>query len=230
MTQVIPTIIPESFEELKVKVERVADYVPLVQIDIVDGVYAPPLTWPFTNDPENKFKALVRGTERLPHHDTLRYELDFMVRDPEVVLDVWIAAGFSQFIIHLESTQDMSGIISRLRTAKKGVGIALKPNTHNDALIPFIDSIDFVQCMGNDKIGYHGVPLDPRAVEKIKELHAQYPTLVLGVDIGVNFETAPRLTIAGATRLAAGSVILKSDDPARAILRLSGEDLITSTE
>lgn len=223
MIQVIPTVLPESFEELRDKVEKVAHLVPLVQLDVVDGVHAPSVTWPFKNDAAEWFEKLVSGEERLPHGDTLQYELDFMVCAPEVVLDAWMAIGFKQFIIHLESTHDMAGIIQRLKNVGVGVGIALKPSTHNDELVPYIDSIDFVQCMGSDKIGYHGVELDPQVLEKIRELHVQYPDLTLGVDIGVNFETAPQLIKAGVTRLAAGSAILHSDDPEDALRRLAGE-------
>ena len=223
MIQVIPTVIPESFEELTERIERVASLVSLVQIDVVDGVHAPSVTWPFTNDGEGSFEKLVSGELRLPHHDSIKFELDFMVRAPEVVLDAWMAVGFDQFIIHLESTQDMSGIISRLRSSGLGVGIALKPSTSNDELEPFIDSIDFVQCMGNDRIGYHGVALDPVVLEKIKDLHARFPHMPLGIDIGVNVETAPALIEAGATRLATGSAILNSEDPAHVIRQLAGE-------
>ena len=175
------------------------------------------------DDEENIFEKLQNGEERLPESDRLMYEADLLINAPEITLDSWIAAGFKQFIIHLESTDDMGGIISRLRSAGVGVGIAFKPSTSNDKLAPYINAIDFVQCMGNDLVGQAGVPLDPLVLDKIRDLRKKFPDLPLGVDIGVSTETAPELIAAGATRLAAGSAIFKSEDPERAIRKLAGE-------
>src|SRR3989344_5430112 len=92
------------------------------------------------------------------------------------------------------------------------IGVALKPGTPLEKLFPLIPFINFVQCMGNDKIGHQGVTLDEKVYEKIKIIRAKYPDLPIGVDIGVNETTAPLLIEAGATKLAAGSAIFNTDD------------------
>ena len=75
--------------------------------------------------------------------------------------------------------------------------------------------------MGNDRIGFGGVPLDEELVlPKISELRKRHPELTISVDIGVNAETAPRLIAAGATRLVAGSAIFGKANPAQAIKEL----------
>ena len=47
MPTIIPAIIPKDYEELKNNIALVRGIVPVVQIDICDGVFAPNITWPF---------------------------------------------------------------------------------------------------------------------------------------------------------------------------------------
>jgi pentose-5-phosphate-3-epimerase len=56
-----------------------------------------------------------------------------------------------------------------------------------------MEKIDFVQFMGSDTLGRHGVDLDPRVLGKISALRKRYPKSIIGIDIGVNEETAPDL-------------------------------------
>ena len=66
--------------------------------------------------------------------------------------------------------------------------------------------------MGSQKIGYHGVELDKNVLDKIRDLRNRYKELIIGVDIGVNLETAPGLVRAGANKLVSGSTIFESSD------------------
>jgi pentose-5-phosphate-3-epimerase len=100
------------------------------------------------------------------------------------------------------------------------VALALRPSTDIALLEPYIDDVVFVQCMGNDKIGYHGVALEERAVDMIARIHARWPKVLIGVDIGVNKDTIPRLYSAGARRFATGSAVFGGGDPSGAITAL----------
>lgn len=223
MIQIVPAILRVPYATLKERAALVVGLVPLVQVDIVDGLYAPDPTWPYEGDAEEMFQKLQNGEERLPESDRLVYEADLLIQNPEVSLESWIAAGFKQIIIHFESTTHLDEIITRLRESGCVIGLAFKPGTALDAIIPWIPKIDFVQCMGNDLVGQAGVSLDPQVLATVSRLRAQFSGLPIGVDIGVNFETAPKLIAAGATRLVAGSAIFASDNPALALRRLGGE-------
>ena len=74
--------------------------------------------------------------------------------------------------------------------------------------------------MGIAKIGYQGQPFDGQVIQKIQDLRKQYPEVTISVDGGVNFETAPKLIEAGATRLVSGSTILQSNNPEKTIEQL----------
>jgi ribulose-phosphate 3-epimerase len=211
MIQVVPAIIPTIFAELSGQVEKILGLAPLVQVDVLDGKFAPVTTWPYKDGAEI-FEAFVAGVRTLPHADTLRYEADLMIKDPEDSLDSWLKAGFTSLIIHVESTRNLGRVIERVRAARRGLGLALKPSTPLSEVEPWLSVVDFLQCMGSDTIGYHGVALDPQVLEKLTDLHARYPELILAVDIGVSRETAPKLVEAGATKLVTGSALFQSDD------------------
>ena len=105
----------------------------------------------------------------------------------------------------------MEGIDLYLRDTTQ-FGIAFKPSMSLENVFSLISLVDFVQCMGNDKIGISGVSLDEKVYDRVKLLREKYPDLPIEVDIGVNEETAPLLVDAGATKLITGSVLFTSYD------------------
>jgi len=218
--EIIPAIIPQSFKDLEHDVLRVAPYVSRVQVDVMDGHYTPEASWPY-NRADEVFDEILRGERSLSQSDTVAYEVDMMVLRPETQVENWLAAaGVTAVIIHLESTTEMRAILGIAHHAGKELGIAILPRTPLQLLEKWVSEIDFVQCMGNDKIGFHGVPLNNRVYDHLSVLRKRYPALTLGVDIGVNLETAPKLVAAGATRLVSGSAIFKSGDIAATIKQL----------
>lgn len=218
MTEVVPAIIPHSFSDIEQQMALVRGAVDFVQIDVMDGAFAPEPSWPYVGD-HGEFNDLVSETEAMPFWKELNFEVDLMVRQPRDVIENWISLGATRIIIHLESEGDMDEIINLIRERSGSVGsplytevgIALVPSTSLDELKPYLDKIDFVQFMGNDQIGFHGVELDETVYDKIKELREVFDKPI-AVDIGVNRDTAPRLVEAGCTKLVSGSAIFNSGE------------------
>lgn len=229
MVEIIPAIMPSSLEDLKAKASRVERLVPMAQIDVMDGVFVPSKSWPYTDGGPQEFHEFVTEEEDLPFWETLSYEVDLMVKNPESSINDWIEAGARRIIVHIESTDVVKGIIhnlEQLASVKElnlrpiEFGLAIGTTTPNETLTPFVHDIDFVQCMGIEKIGYQGQPFDERVIEKVAQLHREFPHLILSVDGGVNFESAPKLIKAGATRLVSGSTIFTSTDIRKALRTL----------
>lgn len=210
MIEVVPAILPASFEELSAKAALVRGLVWRVQLDVADGSYAPSKTWPYAH--AGHFESLLEESEGLPFWDEIDYEVDLLIKEPEKEIDKWIQAGVAAAVVHIESTEHVQDIIKKLHEVNAEVGLGIKPSTPNEELFKYIVDADFVQCMGNDDIGYHGVSLDENVYEKIREIRARYPDIPIAVDIGVNEETAPLLVDAGATKLVSGSAIFGSDN------------------
>jgi len=218
MIEVVPAIIPESFDDLESQMARVKGHVSRVQIDVANGSYAPSTTWPFKNN--EHFEKLVHEEEGLPFWREIDVELDMLVRGPERFIDDWVHVGIAAAIIHIESTTQHSQILENLRMHKVEVGWGMVPNTPNEQLFEIIETVgmpNFVQVMGNDRIGYHGVGLDERVYDKVHALRSMFHDLPIAVDIGVNGETAPKLVEAGATKLVSGSAIFDSENVGEAI-------------
>lgn len=218
MATIIPAILPTSFVDLDEKVLRISRLVSSVQVDIVDGVFAPGKTWPFVND-HGDFKKLLSEVEGLPAWENISYEIDMMVADPLKIFDDWVSVGASTIIIHRESVDDatLDALITRGNEKDISLGIALKPSTPLSMIESYLDRVPRIQCMGNDQIGRQGTPLDPSVFEKIKAIRDMAGAVTISVDIGVNRDTAPKLISAGATILVSGSAIFESDSPGDAI-------------
>ncbi|MEK7579499.1 MAG: hypothetical protein AAB460_03155 [Patescibacteria group bacterium] len=211
MIEIVPVLLPETFDEISTHAARVRGLVKRMQIDIVDGVFAESLTWPYVND-TGDFERLTHEDEGLPFWDELDFEVDMMVQNPEEVLPKWISAGVSACIIHIGSTKNYDAIIEKCKTADIEAGLAIRPGTAPEEFEPLIKKFDFVQVMGSDTIGHAGLELDEYVYAKISDIRAKHSELSIAVDIGVNEDTAPQLIEAGATKLVAGSAIFGSDD------------------
>jgi ribulose-phosphate 3-epimerase len=218
MTEVVPAIIPKSFEDLKEKILKVQSHVKTVQIDIMDGHFSPEPSWPFDCDCGGLVPEL---SINLSQETRVGFELDMMVLNPERYIDSWSDFGVNTFIIHYGSTDKIEEIIDTLKKKGRGVGIAIKPAEGIEVIKPFLDKIEMLQIMGNDKIGFHGVELDEKVYKLISDLRNLNKDIIISVDIGVNFETAPKLVSAGVSKLVSGSTIYSSSDIGDAIRKLS---------
>ena len=206
MVEVIPAIIAKDYEELKNEIALVRGLVPVAQIDISDGIFAKNITWPFE-----------AGTPPDVWED-IDFELDLMVTDAVENFDLYAKLGARRIIFHLEAVGNLEefrnflqGIDNYVRDTIE-IGVAINPSTPLEHFFPLRDETEFLQHMGNDKLSFHGVELDEKVYGRIEMLRNKFPELPIAVDIGVNFETAPKLVNAGATKLVAGSAIFQGSD------------------
>ncbi|HCB35764.1 MAG: hypothetical protein A2W52_00695 [Candidatus Taylorbacteria bacterium RIFCSPHIGHO2_02_49_25] len=218
---IVPAILPKSFSEIRAKLGLIKGAADAVQIDIVDGKFARNKTWPYVGD-RGEFESLLKEKEGFPFWEDFDFEFDLMIAKPAEAVGDFVRIGASRVIVHLESMEPdaLSDLIHEWKHAV-GIGLALKPSTPISLLETFLHEVSFVQCMGNDKIGFQGITLDEEKVlPKLLKLRAKHPQLTIAVDIGVTFETAPRLIKAGANRLVAGSAIFGHANPAKALRQL----------
>jgi ribulose-phosphate 3-epimerase len=217
MIEVIPAIIPKSLDDLRNHVVRVRGLVNRVQIDVSDGITTPTRTWPYED--ARSFKNIQNGEEGLPYWDDVEYEVHLMVKNPESVVKDWIGAGVSSVVFHPSFSEHPESVIEECRDFNVEVGIAFTPSEDWGSLTEQFKDVDFIQVMGNERIGFHGVELNQNVYEIIASLREHFDKPI-AIDIGVSEETAPRLVEAGVTKLVAGSAIFGSDDPEAAIQRL----------
>lgn len=198
-------------------VEKIIDLVPRVQIDFVDGHFAPNRTWLFNNKDEEKIEAIIHEDMGLPFWDTLNYEFDLMVKDPMQHMEMFIAFGPSKMIFHVEGL-DQEKTLTFFETIPEIVrtaitfGIALGNDTDPAALAPYMEYVESIQCMGIQNVGFQGQAFDERVYDTIKKVKGMYPDKIIAVDGAVSLENAAQLVIAGADELVIGSGLFQNGD------------------
>lgn len=219
MRAIIPAILPASRRELEEKLERLHGITDEVQIDMVDGRFAEPATWPYgTTHKEGETVAQL---------ESFRFEVDLMVEEPERALAHWVGLGAARITVHAETTRRLQQVIEEFdrtyghdKTFTPGLielGLALNIATDTALIEPFLDRCNYVQFMGIARIGKQHEPFDTRVLSKVAAFHRKYPDMPIQVDGGVSLETAPRLLEAGVSRLVIGSALWGAADLGKAV-------------
>jgi len=220
MIEIIPAILPKSFEDLGENMALVSGLVPMVQVDVCDGVFVSNRTWPYIKKTDPDFNKILKEEGGFPYWEELDFEVDLMVKVNEEIIQNWISAGAKRLVIHMESVDDIETLIHEVRGLlpeddyflHTEIGVAIGPDTPNEKLEPIIKRINFVQFMGIQRVGFQGEKFDDRVIDKVSSLRQRHPDVIISVDGGVNMETAPKLIDAGVNRLVIGSAIFESDD------------------
>jgi len=218
MIEIIPAILPKNYEDLKNKIALVRGVVPLAQIDICDGIFVSSKTWPFESNLDEHFHKILNEEEGIPFWEDINFELDLMVADAVQNFDIYTKLGAKRIVFHIEAVGDLKEFKNFLEgidmyiKEMTDIGIAIDIKTPLEQIFPLINNIDFVQCMGIDRVGFQEQEFDEKVLEKIKILKEKFPDLIISVDGGVDLETAPALVSAGASRLVIGSAIFNTED------------------
>ena len=215
MADIIPVILAKDFPEFQFKLELLRPLNTLIQIDVVDGKFAPHTTF--------GVPALVKGLAMLP------YEVDLMVERPLAVVDAWMSAGAERILFHVESKDDPLLVIQTVKKYNKEVGISLNTETPWQVLLPYIGKIDCVLFKGVHS-GASGQAFIPEVLEKIRSFHAAYPALPIEIDGGVTLDNVQALVIAGATRLATASALFKTNNIQETFYKLDELCRISTTQ
>jgi ribulose-phosphate 3-epimerase len=237
MIEIIPAIIPNSFEDLNEHLELVTGLVPLVQIDITDGKFTHTKSWPYIKNPDPDFVKIIREEESFPYWEELEFESHLMVANPQDYVQEWISAGAQRITVHYESFaggNEAKAFAQKFQKefGKNGsimgteLGIALNMKTDISALDSIVEYFDYVQFMGIDHDGEQGVPFDEKVIDKIRSFRAGHSDLPISVDGGVTLANANALIGAGATRLVIGSAIFQSEDVAQTIEEFESLDSV----
>ncbi|TSC53567.1 MAG: ribulose-phosphate 3-epimerase [Parcubacteria group bacterium LiPW_39] len=212
MPEIIPAIIAKDFEDLKNKIKLVEPYVKTVQLDIMDGVFVPNITW--------------RNPADLANLETpLFLEAHLMIANPHQFLNEWFKSKVERIILHWEAIQisdfrlRISDLIQEMHKKNKEFGLALNLETQISVLDDFIDKIDLVLLMSVNP-GFAGQEFQESVIPKIAALRQEYPDVKIGVDGGINLQNVKKLVEAGADFLAVGSAIFEAENPAKVINQL----------
>jgi len=173
-----------------------------VHLDIADGSFTNGYsTWRNSSDLKK-----IRLSERI------RLGVHIMSSEPEFLVREWLEAGADRIIIHIEPSVAVDAVVNMCEAHNAECWLAVTPDTPAEKLFPYLELVKGCQVLAV----HPGLPrqqLEPGTIEKIQAIRAAFPNLPIEVDGGVTLETAPKLSAAGATQLAAGSIIFEADNP-----------------
>jgi ribulose-phosphate 3-epimerase len=225
MKDIVPAILEKDFGEIKNKLAFLRGRAKTAHIDICDGIFAPNKLWPFTSGgfEDFDFQKIMNEEEGLPYWTDFDFELDLMVADAIENFNTYMKLGAKRIILHLEAQKNLVEFENFLESLdiyvrdSVEIGLAFKPSDDLLTVSKLSHKVDFLHCMGSDRVGFQGEPFSEKALENIKFLKKSLPGIVISVDIGINLENAKTILDAGTDRLTIGSAIWKNPDPIGAL-------------
>jgi ribulose-phosphate 3-epimerase len=185
-----------------------------VTVDVMDGHFVPNISF----GPD-----LVRAVKRL---SSLRVDAHLMVTNPETVAPWFMSAGTDRVVFHLEAARDPRELLRAIRSQGAEAGVAIKPATPADGLLPFLGEADLALVMTVEP-GFGGAKFLSGMLPKVetvrREISRRGAACRVQVDGGINHDTAALAAGAGADVLVAGHGVFGGGDVAGAIRALRDE-------
>lgn len=210
MKKVSPSLLACDFLHLSDEIKKVqmagADW---LHLDVMDGVFVPNISFGL---------PLLSAAKKVA---TCPLDVHLMIVKPEKYIQAFVKAGADIVTIHVESTNQVSQVVSEIKALGAKAGLSLRPSTPIQAIEPYLDQIDLVLVMTVEP-GFGGQSFRQDQVEKIDWLYNQKTQrqldLLIEVDGGINDQTV--LMCKNADIFVAGTYIFKSDNPKLAMDKL----------
>lgn len=190
-------------EEIRQVEEAGAD---LLHVDVMDGHLVPNLSMG---------PHIVEGIRKITK---LPLDVHLMVERPLESIEPFAKAGADWLTFHIEAKDGPAEVIQQIRAHQARAGISLRPVTPLEAIVPWLDQIDFVLVMSVDP-GFGGQAFIPSSLEKVQALRARFDKDI-EIDGGINDRTGGQAVAHGASILVAGTYIFHAPDRRQAIARL----------
>lgn len=208
MPVICPTVLAGNAHTFRQQMERVAAFSHRIQIDLMDGQFAP-----------HKSVEL----EKIWWPVGVAADLHLMYKRPDQHLDTILRLKPSLVIIHAESDGDFHAFHDALKQAGIKVGVALLKDTPVSKIEPVLHSLDHVLIFSGD-LGSFGGRADLDLLSKVHAIKFQHRNIEIGWDGGVNQHNIQQLAKGGVDVLNVGGFIQRSEHPKDAYATL--EELV----
>jgi len=202
-----PSVLNADLAQLADQVRLVEEAADWIHLDLMDGHFVPNLS----------FGPPVVAALR-PHTDHY-LDCHLMVADPEALLPALAEAGAGGVTMHVEALDDPGRALRAVADLGMAPGLALRPGTPLQTVLPHLDAVDLVLPMTVEP-GFGGQAFEDGVLPKIAAARDAIGRLgrpiALQVDGGDNAATLPRCLDAGADVFVVGTAIFGADDPAAA--------------
>ncbi|MBQ6568914.1 MAG: ribulose-phosphate 3-epimerase [Clostridia bacterium] len=213
MPQLAPSVLSADFSRLEEEVRKIEQTdITFLHIDVMDGHFVPNITF---GPPVVK---CIRKTSKMI------FDVHLMISHPKQYAKPFAAAGADYIVFHIESDDEPAETINEIKSLGVKCGIAIKPKTPAEAVIPYLDRLDMVLVMTVEP-GFGGQSIISECLDKIAVIKAAMKEknidIPVEIDGGVNAENIEYCAKKGADIIVAGSAVFGADDSAQAVRRLS---------
>jgi len=209
---IAPSLLAANFGRLAKEVERVdrsgADR---LHLDIMDGHFVPNISFG---------PAVVKAVRPLTR---LFFDVHLMCTKPDILLEPFAHAGADQLNIHVELGEHVTPLIWRIKSLGKRVGLAVNPPTSILNVQPFLNHIDALLVMtvnpgfGGQSFIHETLPKVQQAYEWRREQGLHFD---IGVDGGVDFQTAVDCARSGADTFISGTTLFRQRSMTAAVKKM----------
>lgn len=214
MTKIAPSILSADFSKLGQDIDSIktADY---LHFDVMDGIFVPNIS------------IGIPVLESVRKYTDMVLDVHLMITEPVRYVERFADAGADIVVFHVEADtpENIALAVEKVKAKGKKVGIAIKPKTPAEELLPYINKLDLALVMTVEP-GFGGQKFMADMMPKVEFLRKYIDdnglACELEVDGGVNPETAAVCRKAGANVLVAGSDVFKASDRAARIKVLRG--------
>jgi len=215
LIKIAPSLLSADMARLADTIESISEAADYVHCDVMDGHFVPNLT----------FGAPV--VSAIKKVSSLPLDVHLMIEYPGKWIDDYLNAGLDAddfLTFHLEAEQNPEEALQRIRGAGVRPGIAIKPKTDFAQFKGLIGLVDQVLIMTVEP-GFAGQKFMSDMLIKVRMTRLESKSVVIGIDGGIDKNTAPLAVSAGADLLIAGSAVFGEADPAFAVtdIRRSAE-------
>ena len=172
-----------------------------IHFDVMDGMFVPNIS----------FGQPVFKTVRKLLPDAV-LDVHMMVQEPTRYLKDFESADI--MTIHFEAASDVMKSVREVKAAGLKVGLALKPATPVEEILPYLEELDMVLLMSVEP-GFGGQSFRPETLDKIRLARKYMQEKNLDIDIeidgGVTTDNLPQILEAGANVIVAGSSIFNGN-------------------
>jgi len=189
--------------DLKLLEKGKIDY---IHFDVMDGLFVP------------RYGLFPEIISQIRSYTNIPLDIHMMVEDAEQYIETFVKAGVNKkndiFVVHAETTKHLDRVLKKIHEHGIKSGVALNPGTPLTVLDYVLPRLDLVMLMAINP-GIVGHKLIPHIIDKVSDLKEKllkYPDILIEVDGGVNFESAPKMLKAGATMLVCGTQTIYQPD------------------
>ncbi len=210
--KIAPSILSADFGNLNSEIEMLnrseADF---IHIDVMDGVFVPNISFGF---------PVINAVSKVAAKPL---DVHLMIVNPDNYIGRVRDCGAEIMNVHQEACTHLHRTVQAIRTAGMRPAVTLNPSTPIVLLEDIIEEVDMILLMSVNP-GFGGQSFIGHTVDKLRRLRQMVDKTsnrpMIEIDGGVNEQTAPLLSEAGADILVAGNYIFKSKDKLEAIKKL----------